>query len=826
MKTRTILAALTATFAASTSTLALAQTTTTTTTRTEEVRNPTASNVGRIEVIGKEPAGGNMVLEDSPKQRSTVTKEAIDRQPASSNVFQLMSRLPGVNAQSTDATGLFGGALSIRGSNSDEIGFTVAGVPVNDSGNYAIFPQEYVDPENIREISVTQGAPDPDQPQGGASGGAVSINAEDPTDKTRVKIVQSVGELNFFKSFGRLDSGLIAGLPMKFFVSYSHGQTDKFAGPGQASRDHVDFVGTYEATNGSKFTVNSIYNRAINYSFSGPSLAQYRQFGRDFQFLESRFPGTLAPGAGAQNESTAIPVAQFPSDVLGATTYSRANYYKQRVNPFVNEIASFIADIRVSSQVTWNVTPYYWNGYGNGGGNATVAENGNNNFPLFAAGGKDLNGDGDKLDTLLYYRPSITSTQRPGVNSYVKYQPVDYDTIRLGVNFDHSRHHQTQPFERIASDGSPTSVWANDEGNLLTRGDGSFAQGRDQLTINDTTIFFLDNTFSAFNDTFKAILGIKHQSVVRDGENRLPDVVATGRQDLIHPSFTYDSWLPSIQLSYKPTPEHQVFANLQKNARAPSNFTLYEASARTNALNVVGSQQQQTAWNLDLGYRYQGPVVMGSVSAFGVNYNNKQVDIRLDPTDSTSLTNINAGKVHTRGVELEIGTSKPLWGFNFYQSASYTKSTIQQDLKPIVGNFFYPTKDKTYPNTPKWLLTTVIEYQNDALPGAFISVSPKYTSSRFSTLVNDEKMKGYTTVDLTAGYEVPGGIGPFSRAKVQINVVNLFDRSYLFGAYSNSSLSGLNALPIVNNGTTLAGSAPFYSVGAPRFFSAQFTAEF
>ncbi len=789
----------------------------------------TTTEVGQINVESapqNAPGAGYIIPEDSPKERSTVTQAAIDQQPASANIFQLMNRLPGVNAYSTDATGLFGGQLSMRGFNSDEIGFTIAGAPVNDSGNYAIYPQEYVDAENMQEIDVNQGAPDADQPQGGAVGGAVSLIPQEPTDKFRIKIVQSLGQLDFFKSFGRIDTGNIADTGMKAFISYSKAETDKFKGPGGANRDHIDAGWVWETEQGTKFSAYSIFNSSIASQFAAPTLAQYKQFGRYFD-EEPNFPGFPPAVKGtAQNQGA---TGAIPSAYPGFT-YNPSNYYGFRVNPFNNEIASFNANIKVLDNLHVSITPYYWNGYGNGGGFSTISEAstttayngyGSSGFPLYKGAAPyasaDLNGDGDKLDSIAYYRPSITSTQRPGVNTGITYQPVEWDTIKFGIDFDHSRHHQTQPYETINADGS-VNVWANT--NLLTRADGSIVQGRDQLTFNDTTVAFFENTLSLIDDTLKIVTGIKRQEVSRDGYNNLPVALATGNQAVIHPSLDYLNYLPEFQVSYHITSENSVFANLQKNARAPSNYTLYESYYDT-----IGDQKQETSWNLDVGYRYQTQLMLASLSFFATNFQNRQLNIAL-PGDPTETTDVNAGTVHNRGFEAELGTAKPVYDFNLYGSVSYTKSIIESNLPTAVG--YVPTAGKVYPNAPKWLVSGVFEYVPSYMPGAYLSLSPKYTSARESTLINDEKIKGFTDVDLAAGYRFEDGM--FSEnlhnTSIQFNVVNLLDRDYLFFGLSASSTQIAAHNVVTSTGKVYSGTAPSYSVGAPRFFSVKLSTEF
>lgn len=794
------------------------------------------TNIGEINVQARgsegQPGGGYIIPEDSPKERSTVTVQAIEHQPASSNVFQLINRLPGVNAESTDATGLFGGQLSIRGFNSDEVGFSIDGVPLNDSGNGAIFPQEYVDTENMQEVDVAQGAPDADQAQAYSIGASVTLIPKDPADKFNIQLIQSAGQLNFFKSFIRVDSGDIMGTGLKAFISYSKAQTDKFKGPGFADRDHVDFGTTYEFGNGSKISLFSIFNDAVNNSFQTASLAQVAQFGRGFDY-ESQYPGNLTPGPGAQNENTAP--AGFPSDYPGFT-YNRNNYYKLRINPFKNEIAYLKADINILDNLHATIQPYYWNGYGNGGGTAYLGESNVHGYTLFGTavpGAKiDLNGDGDTLDNLLFYNPSITSTQRPGVNAKFIYQPVDWDTIRVGINFDHARHHQTAPYSRVNPDGTPISVWG-DSGDL-TYANGQLVQRRDQLTFNDQTVAYFENTTSLLNDQLKIVAGIKRQETVRSGNNYLPEAIATGNNTIIHPEIDYLNYLPELQVGYKITPEHQVFFNIQKNARVPSNFTLYEAPAVSANASFIGSQIQETAWNLDLGYRYQDENVYANIDLFATNFQHRQLQFRTGQ-DVVDAVNYNIGAVHNRGVEAEAGTAKPIDGWSLYGSVTYVKSTIQSDL-PIAlpgGTLLLdiPTYGKVYPNTPRFMISGAFEFEPPALPGVFVGLSPKYTTSRYTTLLDDEKLAGYLNVNFFAGYHVPDGwLGPLHDTTIQFNITNLLNRDYLFFGYGNSN-SGISAkgVTIPNPATgkpVTVSTTNFYNIGAPRFFSVKLTTNF
>src|SRR5471032_2005774 len=101
-----------------------------------------------VTITGKKVGMGLMVQEDVPKARSTVTAEELAKQRPTGNAYDALTLMPSVNTYSYDGTGLFGGGLTLRGFNSDQIGATINGVPVNDSGSFAVYPQEFVDEEN------------------------------------------------------------------------------------------------------------------------------------------------------------------------------------------------------------------------------------------------------------------------------------------------------------------------------------------------------------------------------------------------------------------------------------------------------------------------------------------------------------------------------------------------------------------------------------------------------------------------------------------------------------------------------------------------------
>jgi iron complex outermembrane receptor protein len=168
-----------------------------------------ATDVGQINVQGLVGGtdSGLIIQEESGKARSAVNRAYLDKLNPSTNAFQVIELLPGVNTYSSDATGLFGGGIRVRGFAGDQIGLTINGAPVNDSGNFAVYPQEYTDSENLCEVFVTQGSADTDAPHVGASGGNIGMVTCAPKDKFGMRAAVSAGQLKYQRTFVRLDTG-------------------------------------------------------------------------------------------------------------------------------------------------------------------------------------------------------------------------------------------------------------------------------------------------------------------------------------------------------------------------------------------------------------------------------------------------------------------------------------------------------------------------------------------------------------------------------------------------------------------------------------------
>ena len=759
------------------------------------------TRLGTILIIGQgdKLGAGQMLNEDAAKGRSTITRSATEKDRTTGNFYQAMSLLPGMNTFSHDATGLFGGGLTVRGFNSDQLGVTINGAPINDSGNFAVYPMEYTDQENLCTQSIAQGAPDVESPHVGSTGGSVGLTSCDPEDKQRTRMSQTLGMLNLRRSFIRLDTGRFADDKAKVFVSLSQTQADKWRGPGSANRKHMDAAFSWDLTPDNRILGSVLYNKALNNNFYTMSLAQINTLGYKADY-NSVFPGHKSPTPGV-------------ADVDPATSSGNpaSIYYQLSQNPFENVIASLSGSFKLNNDVILKVQPYLWYGYGTGGTQQrTFSETGFLNTATGKLGaGVDLNGDGDTKDTVIVANSSVTRTMRPGVTTEVNWFLGDH-TVRAGIWYERASHRQTGPFVPVDATGNAYDIWL--EKNNVLRPDGSTAQSRDWLTVSTAHQLYANDTWNLNKNTVLTF-GLRAPQVTRDFTNKASEAGGNSLNsyNLVK---SFSDVLPQAGIRMNLDKSSQVFLNAAKNFRAPPNFALAPNNNNVTFPNGVatltGAVEAETSVVTDLGYRYQVREFSVSLTGFNVDFKNRQANA-FDPNTQLNIYT-NAGNVRNRGLEAELGTAV-YSGFSAYASFTAQNSEILGDLPGTVKGAVLPTKGKQFPLTPSRMAATALQYQ---AAGFYARVKVKRTGEQWATLVNDELVPAYTLVDFDAGYRF-GDVGIARNAVVRFNVSNATDQQY-----RNPTGSTTNAVTVGGQ----SASSPFYYLGAPRFTSVSLSADF
>lgn len=732
-------------------------------------------------VTRQDLGGGNMIQEDAQKTRSTVTRDAIDKQAPTANPFQLINILPGVNMASTDAAGLNSSTITIHGFQSNQIGMTIEGAPVNDSGNYALYPSEYLDAENIGSISIAQGQPDLDSPHIGATGGVINVYLRDPAKTPGGFLEFTTGSHNLFREFARFDTGEVHNF--RAFLSFSDYYRGHWVGEGNDTRTHVDFKGVYDIDAASRMSLAVVYNHMLNNAYANPTLAQFH-----------------TPGY----------IPAYPT--TGAGTSS--SYYGYKINPFKNVLVSAPGTFAINNQLTFDTIPYFWYGIGSGGGVTSATEEatgapgtGGLYMGTQRITGIDFTGDGvvTSGQSTLLYNPSITETWRPGIINKITYTPTDHRIV-FGHFLEYATQFQYGTYAMLGSDGSIKDPFQ--ESGAIIGSDGLPLEKRDALTTTLTNVVFAGDSWNPNGGKYTFDFGVKQAFVNRNVSNFMPGASPFNKVDNM-------ATLPQGGVRYQFNEKNQVFASVGTTFRTTPNYVLRQDFSNQSGMTSTPPNttlNPERAVTIEVGHRYQGETIATSLSGFYTSYENHQVSSNgADPSGGSgqvSLT-LNAGRVHQVGVDFEAGTRPILGGLRPYVSAEYLQTQIMDNLpavSPTNVADLLPTAGKQLPMAPHFIGAIGLDYDN----GHYLAnLTVKYTGSQYSTLMNDESIHGFARADAMVGYRFDD-IGPVKAPEIRLNLFNLTNARQLIGVNGVQS----NALTTTGvNGNPIAGATPNYIQG-------------
>src|SRR4051794_34836761 len=192
------------------------------------------NNNTAIVVTGARNAGvGGIVAPDTSKTREQLTAEFIQRQTPGQSINEVINQLPAVSFTNNDPFGSAGGSLIIRGFDNSRIAETFDGMPLNDTGNYAIFSNQMLDSELISQVNVSLGSTDVDPPPAAASGSRVAYQPRLPFERFGLRLEGSYGwfhDGDYFRTFGVLDTGEFGPFGTRAFFSGSMATNDNVYG--------------------------------------------------------------------------------------------------------------------------------------------------------------------------------------------------------------------------------------------------------------------------------------------------------------------------------------------------------------------------------------------------------------------------------------------------------------------------------------------------------------------------------------------------------------------------------------------------------------------
>ena len=709
---------------------------------------------------------GGVQAPDSAKAKAVLTKEMIGRQNPGQTILDTINLVPGVSFQNNDAYGSGGGTLSIRGFAGDRISLTFDGVPLNDSGNYAIYSNQQLDPELIEQVNVNLGTTDVDSPTAAAVGGTVNYRTIMPATKFGGRVVGSLGQFDFRRIFAIIHTGEIGAFGTRAWVSVSNAKNDNpFNNYGKVDKQQYN-AKIYQpiGTNGDFVAIGGHYNQNRNNFFGSVSLRNDRAVpsgfpqDRDDREYNINYPcQTTTPEAGVEDR---------PNDETPTGFSDCGTEFDRRYNPSNTGNIRGQSRFTLTDSLTLTVDPSYQYVKANGGGTDSAREYG---FDLFdqngsASGGRencsttapnanlvcrpgyfagdpyfggvDLNGDGDILDTVTILTPSQTRTHRVGVIAGLRWDVNDDHIVRASYTFDRANHRQTGETGLIQRDGEPFDVFpVNDElhdgvGFPMQKRDrqsyatlhqvsgewiGSFMQ--DRLTVNvGARLPFFKRDLENF-----CLTSSSNGFVECSGQNPATDELAGDLNPTWQPPqrrvLKYDKFLPNVGAVFDVTNRISVFGSYAKGISVPGTDALYD-SFFFDLDDPRAEPNPEITDTFDAGVRYRSSKVQAQLSVWKTKFTDRLASAYDPETDQTIFRNL--GRVDKWGIDGSVAYA-PIKALTLYAWGSWKDVEIKDNIQiDNIGGADFDCDDADP--------TSVLGIKNCAFTkGKEEAGSPKYT---------------------------------------------------------------------------------------------------
>ena len=683
---------------------------------------------------------GGVQIPDTAKAKGVLTQEFISKQTPGNSILDTINSLPGVSFQNNDPFGSAGGTLTIRGFDSSRISLTFDGIPLNDTGNYALYSNQQLDPELIDQVNVSYGSTDVDSPTAAASGSTVNYRTIVPTDEFGARLQGSIGDYNFFRVFGLVNTGAFTSFGTKAWLSASHAENDVvFNNFGRIDKAQYN-ARIYQPIGGNGDFISIAGNYNVNRNnFFGSAPLRY-----DTNAFTQATSGTIngvvatplnpilvtgaarTPGTGSANrfplnrDELPYTVARCQTAAarpgVADVTNSCGTSFDERYNP------SNTGNIRINSKFTLSpglvltVDPSFQYTKANGGGTVTAREQGRTvagiTYNGFSGGsyyaGRDLNGDGDVLDQVIMLAPSQTVTHRYGVIASLRYDLDDNNTVRIGYSHDYGRHRQTGELAPLQQNGFPTDVFPINE--PLLAANGRAIQKRDRLSFAT-----LDQVSGEYRGEFGQLainVGVRAPFLKRELNNFCFTTAANGNVDCLgrgntgdngtyataNPysyntttqavtgyatpqtrNFKYNRVLPNVGLTYKPADHVTAYISYSKGLQVPGTDNLYQTFFYPTNTDA-GNPDPETTDNFDAGIRYTSSRIQATIGPWFTKFTNRLAGSYDPDTQQTLYRNL--GRVDKYGVDGSF-SYKPIDEVTLYVFGSYLKSEIKNDV--VIG---------------------------------------------------------------------------------------------------------------------------------------------
>ena len=231
-------------------------------------------------------------------------------------------------------------------------------------------------------------------------------------------------------------------------------------------------------------------------------------------------------------------------------------------------------------------------------------------------------------------------------------------------------------------------------------------------------------------------------------------------------------WVPRAGLVYRYTDELSFYGSYTESFKP--NSTIAPLSGSSTVLDGSIAPEQAKSWEIGAKLDMPGRVT-GNIALFDIKKRNVLVANSEGPVTIYSA----AGEVRSRGLELDLsGQLSDRW--SLIGSYAYTDAEVTED-PDYKGNQLQNVARNS------GSLSAVYDFGN-VIGGDQLRVGAgaRYVGEREGNAVNDFELPGYTVADAFATYDTQlDG----QKVKFQLNVKNLFDRTYYTSAASRFFVS-------------------------------------
>ncbi|MCQ8241481.1 TonB-dependent receptor domain-containing protein [Rhizosaccharibacter radicis] len=727
---------------------------------------------------GEQPAGSeqvNVFGQGSTRQLTSVSSKIIGQAAPGTNPLKVLDRLPGVYFQSADPYGAYewSANLYIRGFAQSQLGFTLDDIPLGDQqfDNYdGLSITRAIISDNVARANVSQGAGSVAIASTSNLGGAVQLYSDDPKDRRGGHLEQTFGSNDTFRTFLRLDSGVLNRTGTKFFVSYQHTDLDKWKGSGYNLSDQVNAKLVQPVGTTGSLKLYFDWSAIRQFDYQDLSLNYLQTLG---SHVDNYYPNYAAAYRAAQGIFTRN--EQLTNDPLDVSYYS-GTARRQDI------LSGLTYDTLIGDVLDWKSTIY---GHGNSGYStwATPYTPSPNGAPL------------------------SVRTQSPSIERYGALSSASLDlgrhTIEAGLWYEYVQTGQARYFSQAPLLGQGTLGDLNDH----TPRD-PFAQAWGYLFDTNTVQVHIQDTWRV-TDTLKLNAGFR-SLVTRTASNVYAQNPAFNGGNLVGSGAltASDGFLPQFSANWRFLPRHELFADISHNMRGfpvdgyGTNSSNTPWSANAAAFNRIrDTLKPETSWVYEGGYRLTTRPVTALLSVYHVDFSNRLQTISFGPIINPTTAVQNVGGVTTNGVEGS-ATITLLRGVSFFNSVSYNRSTFDDSLTTSAGE--YHLRGKSVPNYPTLMYKTSLSVERGPYEA---HIDGDYVSHRYLSYLNDASVPGYFIASLGARYTLGRDVlhlGPMRKVTFQLNAYNLFNKRYI-------ATTG-------EVGNSLSGDYQSFLIGAPRQF--------